>query len=93
MSEATEKDTFRYEKTNFELPLKILCRWLKMLKDKTGNKDIEDALRTIHFVAITDDEREIISTVRQLYLAEMNGDLNPPPSMREIYENIDEYLQ
>lgn len=90
-----DNNSYINEKTNktFKLPLKILCRWLKMLKDKTGNRDIEHALRTIQFVPITDEEREIVSTIRQLYIAEMNGDLNPPPSMREIYEFIDDYFK
>lgn len=79
-------------KTTFELPLKLLCSWLKMLKDKTQNKDIEHALRTIQFVAITDSERDIVATIRQLYISEMNGDLDPPPSMREIYEFVEDYL-
>lgn len=90
----SEENKFKYEKSStFELPISVLCRWLKMLKDKTHNNDIEHALRKAHFVELTDEEREIVSTIRQIYIAEMNGDLNPPPSMREIYENIEDYFQ
>lgn len=88
---ANEGHSFRNDRTSFELPLKVLCRWLKMMKEKTGNRDIEHALRTIKFMPLSDDEQDIVSTVRQLYIAEMNGDLTPPPSMRDIYENIDDY--
>lgn len=90
---ATDDNIRNVKNKSFALPLSILCGWLKIIWEKTKDRNIENALRTIQFLPLTADEKDIVVTVKQLYIAEMNGDLNPPPSMREIYENIEEYCK
>lgn len=81
-------------RTDYTIPMAIICQWLKMLKEKTKNKDIESALSTIRFAPnVTEAELSIATTIRQLYISEMNGDLNPPPSMRDVYDDIETYCQ
>lgn len=88
----TAGPTTRNTKTSYEIPISMICQWLKMLREKTNNADIEDALRTAKFLELTDGERDIVGTLRSFYIAEMNGNLKPPPSMRELYENIEDYV-
>ena len=89
----TPEAVTRNTKTSYEIPISVMCQWLKMLREKTNNADIEDALRTAKFLELTDAERDIVGAIRSFYIAEMNGNLKPPPSMRELYENIEAYVQ
>lgn len=75
-----------HNKTGVTIPMNLVCGWVTMLKEKTGNRDIEHALRTIQFLQLTDQERDIVGTVRSLYISEMNGDLTPAPNLRELFE-------
>lgn len=75
-------------KTGFTISFDLLGSWLQLIKDKTQNQDIEHALRTVNFVSLTDEERDIVGTVRSLYIAEMNGNLEPAPSIRGLYFDL-----
>jgi len=82
----------KHIKNGYEIPMSIIYGWLKLLHEKTNNRDIEHALRTVKFINSSKEEKEIYVTIKNIYLAEMNGDLNPSPSMRDIYTNIDDYI-
>lgn len=74
--------------TGFTISFDLLEGWLRILKNKTGNSDVENALNTVHFVSLTDEERDIVGTIRSLYIAEMNGNLVPSPSIRERFVEL-----
>lgn len=78
-------------KTGYSIPIKTICSWLRLLRTKTGNSDIEHALRSAKFIELTDEEKGTFATIKNIYLSEMNGDLSPSPSMREILLNIEEF--
>lgn len=75
-------------KSGVSLSLTLIKQWLKVLFDKTHTNDIEDALSTAKFLNLNEDEKEIFATIKRIYIAEMNGDLIPDPSIREIYASM-----
>jgi len=81
-------------RTGFEIPIRTLCKWLMLLRSKTNNKNLEQALTKINFITdLSDIEKETIATIKILFIAEMNGDLEPSPSICEIYANIETYIE
>lgn len=81
-------------RTGFTIPITTLCKWLLLLRSKTNNKDLAQALTKINFITgLSDSEKEIIATIKILFIAEMNGDLDPSPSICEIYANIETYIE
>lgn len=83
-----DQDTTIKVTNGLSLSLVLIKQWLKVLFDKTHTNDIEDALSTAKFLTLDEDEREIFATIKRIYIAEMNGDLIPDPSIREIYASM-----
>jgi hypothetical protein len=80
-------------RTGIVFPIKTLCEWLLMLRTKTNTKNLENALSKVGFISgLTEDEKDKIAMIKGLFIAEMNGDLDPPPSISEIYANVEQYL-
>ncbi|MDD3597916.1 hypothetical protein [Sulfuricurvum sp.] len=81
-------------KTGITFPINTLCLWLLMLRQKTNTKNLENALSKVGFISgLTEEEKDKIAMIKGLFIAEMNGDLIPPPSISEIYANVEHYIE
>jgi len=67
----------------------LLVEWLSLLAEKSGFVEFfQDALVLAQHSDLTDEEKSVINTLHNLYLAEISGKIIPPIQLEELYLNV-----
>jgi len=70
----------------YKVSIDLIENWLRVLVEKSnGARSFQDALTLAYFSDLTEEERSIINTLHNLYLAELSGKIVPCICLEELY--------
>jgi len=70
----------------YKIDKELIVGWLRVLARKSkGEKNFRDAITLAYFSDLTEEEKSIIYTLHNLYLAELSGKIIPPIYLEELY--------
>jgi len=84
------KDAVNKKGSHLELKIEIeeVDKWLALIYELSNVATLEHAITVAKFMAKKAEDKDIVSTVAQLYRAQCSGKLIPPISLKLLYEEM-----
>ena len=73
---------------NLKVRLSEIIKAVRIVKERTGAKNISTAIELVFFAGLPQDEMESVSLLVTLIRCIKDGSVAPPVDMEELYESI-----